>query len=189
MFWILLPALLFFLGFVLTFAVGSFIPHTTNMCVVDVERNIDQCFALANRFELYPKYLKDITSLDCEGGDFSKLGARGSITLGSTQYPFEVIEFIPNYRVALRHRGELDHWRFQLSFYRLSRNSSRIVLLARVASDSRFRRAANAFKRKQRDRYFNQLLGAAKRCTESEPQVETTYPDVSPEQNPNFSLN
>ena len=188
MIWIIVSAVFVLLLFALIYGVGSFIPHTTNMCVVDVERNINQCFALATQPELYQKYLPGIQKLEFESGHFAEKGSLGSLHTKRGQFQFEVTDFIPNYRVAVRHEGASETWRFQLSFYKLSLNSARLVLIATVETKSKFGRSVNAFQKKSRMRFFNETLQQAKKCVENEPDLAETYPDVSPEENPNFTL-
>lgn len=188
MIWIIITAVFLLLVVAIIYGVGSFIPHTTNMCVVDVERNIAQCFALATKPELYAKYLPHIQKIEFDSGHFSEKGSRGKLITKSSQYPFEVTEFIPNYRVAVRHEGASQAWKLQLSFYKLSLNSARLVLIATVETESKFGRSVNAFLKKSQMRFFNEMLQHAKKCVENEPEVEETFPDVSPEENPNFTL-
>lgn len=188
MIWIITAAILLLILVALIYGIGSFIPHTTNMCVVDVERNIDQCFALATKPELYAKYLPPIQKIEFDDGHFSEKGSQGKLVTSNGQHPFAVTEFIPNYRMAVRHDGASETWKLQLSFYKLSLNSARLVLIATVETESKFGRSANAFRKKSRMRFFNQMLEQAKKCVESEPEVGETFPDVSPEENPNFTL-
>lgn len=169
------------------YGLGTFVPFSTNMCVVDVERGINDCFALANQPENFER-LTGVTAPRFSSGDFSKPGSSGTIEIETTPHPFEVSAFIPNYRMAVVSERPGERWKVQLSFYRLSLNSCRLVLIATVSTHSRWKRLQYAFGKKQREQWINDQLAVAKTLFEAADQVPEHFEDVTAEENPNFSL-
>lgn len=185
MIWITLIILLVVL---LLYTLGSFVPHSTNTCLISVDREIEQCFAMANSVDHFAAQLHDVDRVILENEKITGKGNSGIIYLHGKAYPFKVVDFIPNYRVALQHQSKDESWTLQLSFYRESRKQTRLVLIATVTSNSNFRRVCNAWRKPKRELKFNRILSTAKTIFERDDEVVAVYEDVSPEENPNFSL-
>lgn len=185
MLWILIIALVFI--FLLAYGVSTFVPHSTNMCVIDVERSVKDSFALANQPENYA-HIQGLSKIEFNRGAFAEKGSRGKIKSGLITAEFEVTDFIPNYRMAVQHQNSSEDWSVQLSFYRLSKTSCRMVVIVKVASSSRWQRLRNALGKNLRDARINEQLASAKVFLEQAESVPNHFEDVSAEENPNFSL-
>ena len=185
MLWILISV--FLLIILLAYGFSTFVPHSTNMCVIDVDRSINDCFALANQPDNYAQ-IQGLSKVEFNEGSFSEKGSRGKIKAGLITAPFEMTEFIPNYRIALSHQNSSEDWSVQLSFYRLSKTSCRLVVIAKVVSSSRWQRLRNALGKNLRDSRINEQLALAKAFLEQAENVPDHFEDVSAEENPNFSL-
>lgn len=185
MIWIIVVIVL--VGALAIYALGTFVPFSTNMCVVDVERGVNDCFALANQPKNYEK-LTGVSAPQFSSGDFSKPGSKGSIEIESSTHPLEVTTFIPNYRMAVVSERPGERWKVQLSFYRLSLNSCRVVLISTVSANTKLKRLLYAFGKKRREQWINGRLAEAKTMLEAAEQVPEHFEDVTAEENPNFSL-
>ncbi len=185
MIWIILAIVLIFL---LVYALGSFVPHTTNVCLISVDQEIEQCFAQANSVGHFVAQLHDVDRVILENDKVTGKGNTGIVYLHGKAFSFNIAEFIPNYRVSALYQSKDESWKLQLSFYRESRKKTRIVLIASVTSESHFRRVLNSWKKPKREKKFNRILATAKTIFERNEEFVNVYDDVSPEENPNFSL-
>jgi len=185
MLWIL-PTLLVLIV-LLIYGLGTFVPHSTNMCLEVAERGVNDCFALACKPDNYI-HITGLSKVEFESGSFAEKGSQGKIKVGLITAGFEVVEFIPNYRMAVVYRNGSEHWLVQLSFYRLSRSSCRMVLIAKVTSSSRWQRVRNALGKNRRDAQITRMLQEAKVFLEKTEEQPAHFEDVSAEENPNFSL-
>lgn len=165
----------------------TFVPHSTSMCVIDMNRNVNDSFALANQPENY-MHVQGLSKIEFLKGSFAAPGSRGKIKAGLIDTPFEVTEFTPNYRMAVQHQNSSENWLVQLSFYRLSKTSSRLVVIVKVSSDSRWQRLRNALGKNLRSSRINEQLASAKLFLEDAENIPAHFDDVSAEENPNFSL-
>lgn len=184
MIWILIVFILLILLF---FGFTTFVPHSTNMCVVDVNRSVNDSFALANQPENYA-HIQGLGKVEFTQGSFAEKGSDGKVKAGLITASFEVTNFIPNYRMAVKHQNSSEDWSVQLSFYRLSKTSCRLVVIVKVASASRWQRLRNALGKNMRDARIHEQLASAKAFLEHAEEVPAHFEDVSAEENPNFSL-
>lgn len=185
MIWTIVVILLF--SVLILYVVGSFIPHSTNMCVIDVERGVNDSFAMANQPDNYAR-LSKIGKPTFTKGSFTEKESSGQLEINGKVFDFEITEFIPNYRMAAQHINSSEQWLVQLSFYRLSLNSCRIVLIVKVSASSNWQRLSHAFNKKKREQWINARLSETKNLLESAENVPEHFEDVSAEENPNFSL-
>ncbi len=172
---------------VLVYFAGSFMPHQTTICLTEVNRPIEQCFAFACNGLIITKTIPGV-QIELSDGQVKQMGDRGKLITGNAQYPFEIADFIPNYRVSAVLLNPAKKRKIQLSFYRLSRNSTRVVWIDRAASPSNFKRVWMVLQKKQQEKNIQQLLDTAKTQIEKMEDTLTPYADVSAEENPNFSL-
>src|SRR5690606_21474877 len=123
MIWITLIILLVVL---LLYTLGSFVPQSTNTCLITVAREIEHCFAMANSVGHCAAQLHDVDRVSLENERSTGKGTSGIIYLHGKACPFKVVDFMPNYRVAWQHQSKDETWRLQLSFYRESRKQTRL---------------------------------------------------------------
>ncbi len=185
MLWILISVLL--LIYLLAHGMSTFVPHSTNMCVIDVERGVNDSFALANQPVNYA-HIQGFSKVEFTQGSFAEKDSLGKIKAELITAPFKVTEFIPNYRMAVKHQSSSDDWSVQLSFYQLSKTSCRLVVIVKVASSSRWQRLRNALGKNLRDARIHEQLASAKVFLEQAEHVPSHFEDVTAEKNPNFSL-
>lgn len=170
------------------YVIGSFMPQSTTMRIIAVEQNIDQCFAAVNETQRFAEAIKYIRALSTSSSSIFEVGSTGKINLEGSEKPFEVVAFVPNYRIAAEHRNGAEIYTVQLSFYRLSRRSTRLVVITQIESPSPVRRFKNAITAKKRAARIDEMLEDAKVFFEGLNDDLETVSDVTPEENPNFSL-
>lgn len=185
MIWIILILVLLI---ALVYFTGNFITHQTTICLTEVDREIEQCFAFACQPALWTGNISGIHAIELQNDVVKRVGDNGKIKTNQGVFPFEIIDFVPNYRVAAVSITDHSRRKIQLSFYKLSRTKTRVVWIDRVESSSNFNRVWMALRKKQSEKHIQQMLDSARLQLENMEEKLTPYADVSPEENPNFTL-
>lgn len=167
---------------------GSFMPVSVAMRLIEVEQNIDQCFAAANHPQYYEKAIGSIQQLTFSSTSPLTVRTTGKVNFGTGEKSFEVTAYVPNYRITVEQRNGGEICTVELSFYRLSRKSTRLAVITRVESSSPLGRFKNAIGSKKRAAQIDNMLEEAKGFLENFAEPLETVADVSPDENPNFSL-
>lgn len=181
-------AIILFLVVAAIYIIGSFMPLTTTMRLIDVEQNIDQCFAAANSIRHLKDATKHLREITRSNPALFEVGSTGKINFGGGDKGYEIITFTPNYRIAAEHRNGSERSTVQVSFYQLSRKSTRIVVITQFQSPSSVVRFKNALGAKKQATFIDEMLKEAKAYLEGLTDELEKVADVAPEENPNFSL-
>jgi hypothetical protein len=168
--------------------IGNFVPHTTNMCVIDVKSSINQSFSAASKPAFYRETISGIGDIQFVQGRVEDPGSVIQVNTGKKKAELVISAFIPNYRLAAKLSEKNREVFYQLSFYRLARNEVRLVLIRKEERQNLFFRTLIALRKKQTDKRLNNWLEKTKSYLELHNESLPEYEDVSPELNPNFSL-
>lgn len=115
-------------------------------------------------------------------------GSLIQVNTGKKKSELLISAFIPNYRLAANQRKNDGEVFYQLSFYRLARNEVRLVLIRKETKRNLFLRTLIALRKKQTEKQLNDWLQKTGDYLERNQIAFPEYEDVSPELNPNFSL-
>ncbi len=167
---------------------GFFIPHVTTMSVMDIKKPINTCYALANETWFYKELIPQLSEPQVTPNISETTRATAMVNYKGKAMTWVLEDSIANYRMSAKWTEGVCEVHLQLSFYRLSKNETRWVLIAKRQPKGTLRRLQVALGKSKQKKLAETFLQAAKARTEQFDGEITEFADVDAELNPNFSL-